>query len=198
MVFVPIRPPATSSPLHACGHSHPTPHTKTLSVLHCAHTRTHVQTQTHANERPSRAQADKRFVEGFAHSEGLDAKAIDPEKGKRIMVEAKLRGSPIAKAECHYQGWDGLIMGWFSSRIDWKGAFDQFSVIAAAAESGAGREGKKSEGGGRALAHVYFRLGSCHEEGHAVPKNMGKAREWYAKAVKQGHAIARRKLNLDW
>ena len=61
-------------------------------------------------------QADKRFVEGFAHSEGLDAKAIDQEKGKRIMVEAMLRGSPIAKAESEASGDTTCILWTTTSR----------------------------------------------------------------------------------
>ena len=61
-------------------------------------------------------QADKRFVEGFALSEGLDAKAIDQEKGKRIMVEAMLRGSPIAKAESEASGDKSCILWTPTSR----------------------------------------------------------------------------------
>jgi TPR repeat protein len=40
-----------------------------------------------------------------------------------------------------------------------------------------------------------YNCGVCYEEGRGVTKDVNTAREWYTKAVAQGHAKAQTQLN---
>jgi len=43
-------------------------------------------------------------------------------------------------------------------------------------------------------AEAQFQLGFRYAHGGGVPKNIGKAQEWYLKAARQGHPVAKRTL----
>ena len=42
---------------------------------------------------------------------------------------------------------------------------------------------------------AMYNLGICYEEGTGVTKDVNQAREWYTKAIAQGHANAKTQLD---
>jgi TPR repeat protein len=116
------------------------------------------------------------FEEGFAYWNGLDFKKMNRTRG-RLMIEASASaGFPMAVADCHYFGWNGL-------KKDHKKAFDEFVKI------------EKDMNGYHWAQHM---IGCCYDFGHGTEKDMAKAVEWYTKSAEQGNSVTMNNLGVGY
>ena len=138
-------------------------------------------------------------AEGCAYSYGSTFKKKDKKRG-RLMIEASASsGFPLAVAECHNAGWNGMEQ-------DHKKTFDlcvkieqetngyhwaQY-ILGDCCYHGNGTDQdyikavewwtKSSE---KENSVAMSELGFCHEKGHGCDQNDTKAVEWYEKSAKR-------------
>ena len=114
------------------------------------------------------------YEEGMSYLNGLDYKKKDAKRG-RLMIEASASaGFPMAVADCHYLGWNGL-------NEDDKKAFDQFVKI------------EKDMNG---YHWAQYMIGICYKFGYGTEKDMIKAVEWFAKSTEQRNSHAMNNLGF--
>jgi TPR repeat protein len=112
------------------------------------------------------------YEEGMAYWLGLNFKKFDRKRG-RLMVEASASsGFPLAVAECHCWGWNGM-------ERDWKKAFEMCVKI-------------EQETNGYHWAQNL--LGECYRYGCGTDQDVTKAVEWHTKSSEQGHSLAMNNL----
>ena len=108
------------------------------------------------------------YEEGRANWVGRDFKKKDQTRG-RLMIEASASaGFPMAVADCHFNGWNGL-------KHDMKKAFDEFVKI------------EKDMNG---YHYAQKMIGWCYNHGYGTEKDMIRAAMWYGKSAEQGNSIA--------
>jgi len=114
------------------------------------------------------------FEEGTAHSFGTVLKKTNMERGQ-IMIEASASsGWPMAKANCHYWGWNGL-------KQDFKKGFEMFLKI-------------EKETNGDHWAQCM--LGICYQHGKGTVRNYKKGLEFCIKSAEQGNSVAMANLGV--
>ena len=92
---------------------------------------------------------------------------MDKERG-RMMIEASASsGYPMAVAECHYNGWNGL-------KQDFKKGFEMYLKI------------EKETNGDH---WAQYMLGECYENGNGTDQDHNKF-EFYTKSAEQGNFLA--------
>ena len=103
---------------------------------------------------------------------GSDFKKEDEERG-RMMIEASASsGFPMAVANCHYQGWNGL-------EEDEKKGFEMCLKI-------------EKETNGDHWAQCM--LGECYENGLGTDQDHNKKFEFYTNSAEQGNSLAMNNL----
>jgi len=116
------------------------------------------------------------FEEGMAYYHGFDFKKKDLKRG-RLMIEASASsGFPMAMAECHCWGWNGM-------ENEQKIAFEMFVKI-------------EQETNGYHWAQ--YMLGNCYHRGRGTDQDYTKAVEWYTKSSEQENSVAMNNLGVRY
>jgi hypothetical protein len=108
------------------------------------------------------------YEEGIAYWNGLDFKKEDKDRGQLMIEASASSGFPMAVADCHLFGWNGL-------KEDDKKAFDMFVKI-------------EKETNGYHWSH--YRLGRCYHYGIGVEEDAKKRFEYYSSSSEQGNSAA--------
>ena len=108
------------------------------------------------------------YEEGIGYFYGSDFKKEDSERGQMMIEVSASSGFPMAVAECHFCGWNGL-------EEDEKKAIEMCLKI------------EKETNGDH---WAQFRLGSCYQYGHSTDQDHNKAFEFYTKSAEQGNSLA--------
>ena len=116
------------------------------------------------------------YEEGYAHWNGSDFKKKDETRGQLMIEASASAGFPMAVADCHYVGWNGL-------KKDVKKAFDEFVKI------------EKDMNG---YHWAQLMIGECYKNGHGTKQDSTKTVEWLTKSVEQRNSSAMNSLALRY
>ena len=108
------------------------------------------------------------YEEGCAYCYGSNFKKTNMKRGRPMIEASASSGFPMAVAECHNGGWNGL-------EKDQKKAFEMFVKI-------------EQETHGYHWAQ--FVLGVCCDVGQGTDRDYTKAVEWYIKSSEQENSLA--------
>jgi TPR repeat protein len=116
------------------------------------------------------------YEEGYAYWYGSNFKKIDKTRGQSMVEASASSGFPMAVADCHYMGWNGLEQ-------DFKKAFEMCVKI-------------EQETNGYHWAQ--YMLGDCYHYGNGTDQDYTKAFEWSTKSSEQENSIAMSNLGLSY
>jgi len=114
------------------------------------------------------------YEEGMAYFYGSNFKKLDQKRGQLMIEASASSGFPLAVADCHYVGWNGLEQ-------DQKKAFEMFVKI-------------EQETNGYHWAQYI--VGDCYDFGKGTDQDYTKAVEWYTKSSEQENSIAMSNLGV--
>jgi len=114
------------------------------------------------------------YEEGIGYFYGSDFKKEDSERGQMMIEVSASSGFPMAVAECHFCGWNGL-------EEDEKKAFEMYLKIE-----------KETNG----YHWAQRSLGVCYRNGYGTEQDYDKCFEFATKAAEQGNGLAMHGLGI--